>query len=791
VLMLRLFGAAVLEGPEGPMRGRAAKSHRLALLALLALARGRPMTRDKLIALLWPESSTQRARHQLSDTLYMVRAALGEDLVRSIGDELLLNHEAIESDVEMFERLLDEGCLETAVELVGGPLLDGFHLSNSAEFEDWLEAERARLGHRDGAALEALAEAAEREQNFWRAAEWWKTRAAHDPYDSRIALRLIQALIASGNRGGALQHFATHHRLLRAEFGVAPPPELRALSEQLRREPLPETPTTSRPSEIRRNGEPPSAAPRDEEPAASARADSGLEESGAPPSAALVQGRSGPRSKRWGVLAPLTLVSFLGAVWVWSQDSGPEPSIVVLPFVNVSSDEENEYFSDGLTEEIITRLSTIPELKVISRTSAMHYKRSDRSLGEIAEELNVAHILEGSVRQSDGRVRISAQLIDARSDQHLWAQNFEYELRDMFRVQEEIAREVVNALEIELGDRGLRRLARQGTRDPEAYELYRRGRYLWNTRPLEAHEQAIDYYRRAIQRDPGYSDAYAGLADVYLTAYQLNLSNTPEAEAFSRFHWAAERALTLDDESADAHALFGLALLWRGNWSGAARELRRALELNPSHPTARSWYSLLLSGSGRLEEALDESHRALELDPFSIVVSCNYGWLCYVARDYDCAIEQYRNTLEIAPMYARGNRGLGLAYAQRGMISEAIKAFRTSGDLAPEFLGDLAYGQALAGRREDAMATLSRAKAHSREGSNIARAYVALGQPDSAFAWLERSSWQWPHRASLYDPALDPLRSDPRFAQTANHVERAMGVPLVRIRGRGLSRDGS
>jgi TolB-like protein/Tfp pilus assembly protein PilF len=478
-------------------------------------------------------------------------------------------------------------------------------------------------------------------------------------------------------------------------------------------------------------------------------------------------------------VALLALVALAGAVWAaWPRGSEPERSIVVLPFINMSPDEDNAYFSDGLTEEIITRLSVLPGLKVISRTSAMYYKGTEKPLQQIAAELNVAHVLEGSVRQSDGRLRITVQLIDARVDGHLWAETYDHELRDVFRVQEEISREVVQALEIELREGERRALVKQGTRDPEAYQLYRRGRFLWNTRTREAHQQALEYYRRAIERDSSYADAYAGMADAYLTAYQLNLSGMPEAEVYSRIKWAAERAIANDDLSADAHASFAVALWWQRNWPGAERELRRALELNPGHATARTWYALLLGAMSRPEEALQQSHRASELDPFGVVVTHNYGRQCYIARDYDCAIEQHLRALEIAP-YPGSYRGLGLAYARKGMSAEAIRALRRAVELAPErpdFLADLASVLALGGEKEAALETLHRAKKQPFEGFNIAGAYVALGQPDSAFAWLERSSWQWGHRAVRDDPALDPLRADPRFAKLSARIEREMGI---------------
>ena len=489
----------------------------------------------------------------------------------------------------------------------------------------------------------------------------------------------------------------------------------------------------------------------------------------------------GRRRRRAATLAALGALVFLGAAlwWEWPGGAQPARSIAVLPYVNLSADADNEYFSDGLTEEIIADLSAVRELKVISRTSAMHYKRSEQPLWQIARELNVAHVLEGSVRANDGRVRISAQLIDARSDEHLWARTYDSDLRDIFHVQEQIARDVVGALAVELGERSRTALVRQGTRDPDAYELYQRGRYLWNTRTRAGHEHAIEYYRRAIARDSTYADAYAGLAYAHLTAYQLHLSNLPEAVMYSRVKWAAERALALDDKSADAHTAFALSLEWQRNWPGAERELRRAIQLNPGDATARSWYAMLLSGLGKSRDAFEESRRAYELDPFAVVVSGNYAWQSYLVRDNDSAIEQFRRTLEIGPAYGWGYERLARAYAHQGKLEEAIRTLQQGIKLGLEgqdFAADVAYVQALRGDTGAARAALQRATTQAFEPYNIALVYVALRQPDSAFAWLERSSWQWPHRAVTSDPALDPLRADPRFARLALRIEHDMGI---------------
>ena len=781
---LRLLGGASIARGDGvPLAGRAAQRHRLALLALLACPPGHGLSRDKLIALLWPESDTERGRNLLNVSVYELRKALGEDALLSEGDELRLNAEAVSSDVAEFEGALERGDHEAAVALYRGPLLDGFFVPDAPEFERWANGERVRLAVAYARSLEALARDAEARGDFQGSAEWWRQRAAHDPYDSRVAQCLMRALDAGGNRAGALQHASVHDRLLQQELGLRAPSEVSALAERMRATPL------ARPSSVAPDvavAEPPrplrspSDASVDPEPLL-------------PPAVSIRPPRpeSAERARgRWLRVGALALVAAaVVAALVFARRSAAPPSvparsIAVLPFVNMSPDGDNEFFSDGVTEEIISHLSAVPTLKVISRTSAMRYKESTKSLRQIAEELGVTHVLEGSVRRERDTVRITAQLIDAGADLHLWSRSYDRAVGDVFAVQDEIAREVGRALEVELGEEG-GVFAKRGTHDPQAYDLYRRGRFHWRDRTKKGHELAIQYYQRAIERDSSYAEPYAGLADAYLTAYQFNLSTMPEAEVYARQKWAAERALALDDRSADAHTSVAIALWWQRDWPGAERELRRAIELNPGSVTARGWYTLLLMGMGRVEEADQQSRRASELDPFSVLLLLNRAMVRYIARDFDGAIEHLRSALEINDSWAPAYAALSLAYAQKGMHDAATRAASMAVERGPQstpfladrFLADLAYAQALAGSNEEARRSLQRAKEMKvSEGFNIARAYVALGEPDSAFAWLQHSSWQWPHRATRGDPALDPLRSDPRFARLSARVAREMGM---------------
>jgi eukaryotic-like serine/threonine-protein kinase len=447
-------------------------------------------------------------------------------------------------------------------------------------------------------------------------------------------------------------------------------------------------------------------------------------------------------------------------------------SLAVLPLENLARDQDQEYFADGMTEALITTLAQIGALRVVSRTSAMQWKGVRRSLPEIARALRVDAVVEGTVARAGDRVRITAQLIEASTDRHLWARSYDRPMTDILDLQGEVAREIAEEIRIQLTPREEARLRKTGRVDPRAYEAYLRGRYHWNRRTKEAIEKGILAFQEAIAADPRYAQAYAGLAQAYDTLGTYYFL-APE-EAFAKAESAAARALELDDSLPEAHVARGGVLmshLW--DWPGAEEEFRRAIALDPNHAGAYHWYTDLLSAMGRPDEAYASILRAVELDPLSLTINMTVGAALFYARRYDEAIEQQRKTLELDPTFAPAHRSLGGAYEQKGMYEEAIKEFREATSLSGDLGGPalLAHVYALSGRGDEARRQLAQmieeeTKGRYRSPYSVAAVHVALGERDEAFAWLDRA-FLARDRGMCWlkaSPRLDPLRIDPRFS---------------------------
>ncbi len=462
-------------------------------------------------------------------------------------------------------------------------------------------------------------------------------------------------------------------------------------------------------------------------------------------------------------------------------------SIAVLPLENLSGDPEQDYFADGMTEELITTLSKISALRVISRTSVMTYKGARKALPQIARELKVDAVIEGSVLRSGNRVRITAQLIRAATDQHLWAESYEQDLRDVLALQSDVAQDIAAQVRVKLTGQEKLRVASTRPLNSEAHELYLKGRFWWNKRTRESTEKGVAYFLQATEKDPTYAPAYAGLADAYLNLKDYGI--LPGREIYPKAIAAAKKAVELDDTLAEAHAALGIVkqeLEW--DWAGAEREFRRAIELNPGYARAHNLYALYQMAQGRPEQALAEIERARELDPLSPIISNNVASILHFSGHDDQAIEQGRKALELDPAMPALHWPLGLAYEQKGMFAEAEAGFKKAVGLEknPIYLAALGHVYAREGRRGEARLILKQlgelSKVRFVSPYELAVVYTGLGEKDRALDLLRQACEE--HSGRLYllgvDPRFDPLRADPRFGE----LLRRVGVRPLPSQGR-------
>jgi TolB-like protein/Flp pilus assembly protein TadD len=454
-------------------------------------------------------------------------------------------------------------------------------------------------------------------------------------------------------------------------------------------------------------------------------------------------------------------------------------SIAVLPFENLSHDPENAYFADGIQEEILSRLSKIADLKVISRTSTQRYKSKPDNLLEIAKQLGVANILEGTVQKAADQVRVNVQLINAQSDSHLWAEKYDRKLIDTFAVESEIATKISDALQAKLTGAEQKAIAARPTENSEAYQLYLRGRYFAGKRGGENLNKAIDYFNQAIAKDPNYALAYAGLSDCYDLLPQW--SPVSRAEYVSKAKAAAIKALQIDDSLAEAHTSLAAALFSNDlNLRESKREFERATELNPNYAFAHySFGFTVLPALGELDRAIAEVRRAIDLDPFSVVINANLGYVYILARRYPEAIAQLQKALELDPSFGITHRSLGQALELNGELEQAIteyeKGYRFGND--DHALAYVAHAYALKGDREKALQLLTQLKELEQRGTiwafGLALVYLGLGDKNEAINWLERSHREKEAaKISLIkvEPLLDPLRGDPRFEKLVDRI---------------------
>jgi TolB-like protein/Tfp pilus assembly protein PilF len=453
-------------------------------------------------------------------------------------------------------------------------------------------------------------------------------------------------------------------------------------------------------------------------------------------------------------------------------------SIAVLPFENLSHDPDNAYFADGIQEEILTRLSKIADLKVISRTSAQRYKSTPTNLLEIAKQLGVAHILEGTVQKAADQVRVNVQLINAQTDSHLWADKYDRRLTDIFTVESEIATKIADTLQAKLTGSEKQAVAARPTENSEAHQLYLRGRYFVGKRGSENLNKAIDYFNQAITRDPNYALAYAGLADCYGLLPQW--SSVSRAEYVSRAKAAANKALQIDDSLGEAHTSLALVLFDDLNLRDSKHEFERAIELNPNYAFAHySFGYTVLPALEELDRAIAEMRRAVDLDPFSVIINANLGYIYIVARRYPEAVAQLQKTLELDPNFGTTHRNLGEALELSDQLEQAIaeyeKGYKFTND--DHALAYVAHAYGLKGEHEKALQLLRQLRELEQRGTvwafGFALVYLGLGDKNEAINWLERS-YRDKEAAKIslvkVEPLLDPLRGDPRLEKLANQI---------------------
>jgi DNA-binding SARP family transcriptional activator/TolB-like protein len=782
MLQLGLLGGVSLEGGRSALSGRAAQRHRIALLALLAVAHPRALSRDKLVGYLWPESDARHARNLLSQAVHALRRALGTDAILSTGDELRLNPDVITSDVWQFQEALAGADAERAVALYAGPLLDGFFLPDSAEFERWIDFERDRLRELFLQALRSRVEAADMAGDPAGKVAWLRRLAAEEPYNSGVTLLLMNALQAAGDRAGAIRQAEAHAALLRQEFDAEPTPEVVELTEQIRAG----TGASEAPTAVATD--PASLAERPGRPrlrAGSEHWESPERSRGAPGGSGLVDGRvgeSGPvrppldgaeagqrpagHSRRAGALAAIVLFLALAGLVSLAARGRSAPTeirrVAVLPLANLTGDPEQDYFAAGLHDALISELAQVGALTVYSRQSVLRYQGSDLPLSAIARELGVDALVEGSVFTSGDSVRIIVQLVRAQPEEHVWAGSRHGPLSHALAFQGEVARDIARSIRARVAPDLDERLTRGRTVEPETQQAYLRGSYHLEqasygqrmTEPdrLEELQTAIRYLEAAVALDPAWATAHGKLALAYhwlASGYQGRFQD----EFYPKSKAAALRALELDETESQAHASLGFVLYsYEWDWVGAERSMRRALELDPN--SHHSMHGLFLQAAGRHDEAIRHFHLAEERTPLAEVLKHQIAGAYACAGRHDEAIAQARELN--ARVTRSGRQGIvgdsiwlldfvARQLSSMGRHDEAIATSEQLGRLdaeAGEFALAMAYARA--GRRDEARVLADRIEARVVQAGglyNPAHLHAALGDTERALVMVESADF--------------------------------------------------
>lgn len=781
MIRLRLFGGISIDDRPEALAGPAAHRHRLALLGLLGATPGGILTRDKLIAYLWPDSDGPRARNLLNQSVHVLRRALGPEALTSRGDDLVFDGRRVASDVAQFEAALRAGEWAVAVSLHAGPLLDGFHLPKALEFEEWLAGRRRELRAGLLHALEQLAESAWEDGDAVRAAHWWGRRVAEEPGNGRATLRLMDALEAEGNRAAALQAAETHVHRLRDDFDAQPDPAVAARAERIRARPL----------------SPIVGAPAGKEPAATD--DPPVPVPGIPP---VTRRRGLRRIATGGVLVAVLLpvVAFMDR-----NGAGPRPGVgrlAVLPLANLTGDSGRQYLVDGLHDALITELAQLDGLSILARQSVLRFRDRDHPVPDIANALEADYLVEGGVSPDpEGGVRLTVRLVRGRDGEELWSGSRAGRSGQTLDLPARLAAALASAIDPRLAPPPATPASASANVSPEAEDAYLRG---WHqlqlvvgsglVRPdamLAGLQAAIPSLEAAVALEPDWAPARAGLA----VAYHWLASNRWRQyadEYFPRARAEAEAALRLDPDNARAHASLGfIRYFYDWDWDNAARSLQRAVSLDPtaSHGT----YALFLQASGRHDEAIAQFQMAERVNPLSDMQKRHVigSFLC--AGRFEPALRRARDLERRLDESDRAGGGAA-AYPVKSMIAlihslagrheiaagllEEQVARTDSADAA---LRDLAYVYARAGRLEEARSLVRRLEERARaRGTTFqgAHVYGAVGQTEHALDLVEKAfaARSAPFAHLLCSEEYRVLRDEPRMRAIAHRI----GLPVSR-----------
>jgi TolB-like protein/DNA-binding SARP family transcriptional activator/tetratricopeptide (TPR) repeat protein len=746
-------GDATVIGDHGHQR------RRLAVLAVLAAAGDRGRSRDQLLGLFWPDVDQSRARHSLEQLLYAIRTSIGADVFIGV-NPLRLNAAVIRSDIDEFHAALERGEVERAAGLYGGRFLDGFYLTDSSEFEQWMEAERGRIERKYIDALERLARDSDDRKDYARSVTWRRKLTEADPLSSKHAIGLIRALANAGDTSAALQFAEKYEADVARELGTGVGREVAEAVAQVR--------NSARTESVVVRGSPPP-------PKRAADSD-------APPvvDAARVVGAPSPtpepRRRTRFPLAAFAALALIGIVavpgWLRYRDtSTPDvtaatPSIAVLPLENMSGDSRQAYLADGITEELIGVIGRIPRLRVTARTSAFVFKDSRLDVRQIAESLHVSHVLEGSVQSNDQKIRVQVRLVDARDGSTLWSQSYDRELREIFAVQSDIANAIAHELDLRIAPSIPVASRRPPTTNVAAHELYLRGSDPTVLRSDSGALAGLNYFRQAIALDSTYAAAWAGLARMYVRTSDRNANRDEKRRAMELARQAAEKAVSLDDSLAEAHASVGLVAMQLYDFATAERELTQAMMLEPQNSRINEWMGFVRLWQQQPALALAEAKRAVENDPLSPSAHAEVAHaLCALGR-YSEGLDKLKQLRSVEPPLLRVVGYTLNCHAMRGDWQAALD--EAGDDPSPQSRMFKGYLLARAGKRDEALAIraelMNRLSRTHRGAGSIAVIDAGLGNLDSAFMWLDRAIDDNSLSFYIMMPMFARLHADPRFA---------------------------